>query len=325
MKLELKRINISNISELQEVLERSPRYAFYVDGVHSVPKDSARIALEELPRNIAQENKIVFLVRYNGQNIGAIDLIKDYPNKGIAYIGLLILCEDMHGRGLGRKTYAILEQYILNELGIGRIQLSYIESNPVKNYWSKQGFYKIGEKKPYKGINNKSFSQRMEKQLMLFLGPEEYQEKVNTLFEQVKSDVLAEISSQRFEHIGASSIKNSVSKGDLDIFFGVEKESFESTIGDLIRLGFVEKQNTLRTDDLCMMVTDKYDYDVAIQVVVNGSEFEDFIKFRDFMISRPDLVEELNHLKRKCHGFTPDKYREIKSKWVENIIKQYLS
>ena len=70
-----------------------------------------------------------------------------------------------------------------------------------------------------------------------------------------------------------------------------------------------------------MMVTDKYNYDVAIQIVVNGSEFEDFIKFRDFMMTRPDLVEELNVLKRSCSDFTPDEYRAKKSNWVEGILK----
>lgn len=72
-----------------------------------------------------------------------------------------------------------------------------------------------------------------------------------------------------------------------------------------------------------MMVTDKYNYDVAIQIVVNGSEFENFIKLRDLLNSRPDLVEELNVLKRNCRGFSPEKYRELKSNWVEKVLSKY--
>lgn len=323
MELKLKRIDISNVDELQKVFERSPRYTLNIDGLDSVPEDSAKLALEALPPNILMKDKYVFLVTYKGQNIGAIDLIKGYPTTDIAYIGLLILCEDQQGKGLGRLTYEVLESFILNKLKLGKIQLSYVESNPVGEYWSKLGFYKIGERKPYEGANKSSFSQKMEKELMIFLEPEEYQEKVNSLFKRVKADLEKKLDINRLEHIGASSIKSSVSKGDLDIFLGVESEMLNSTIKNLTRIGFVEKKDTLRTDELCMMTIDRYNHDVAIQVVVNGSEFEDFIKFRDFMISRPDLVEELNTLKRSCEGFTLEEYREVKSAWVENIISKY--
>lgn len=164
----------------------------------------------------------------------------------------------------------------------------------------------------------------MEKELMLFFEPEDYQLKVLNLYELVKSDVLVALGSARFEHIGASSVPGSVSKGDLDIFLGVEKEQFNSTIKKLIDIGFEEKKDTLRTNELCMLTTDMYKHDVAIQVVINGSEFESFINFRDFMISRPDLVKELNQIKRDCRGLVPEHYRKIKSEWVEDIIKKYL-
>ncbi len=159
---------------------------------------------------------------------------------------------------------------------------------------------------------------------MEFLGRETYQAKVNELFLTIKKDITHLLSNCRFEHIGGSSIKGAVSKGDLDIFVGVNQEQFESIIMDLKNVGFTEKQGTLRTNQLCMLVTDKYNHDVALQVVVNGSEFENFLKFRDLMNSRPELVSEMNMFKRQCHGFSPEKYREVKSKWVENIINQYL-
>lgn len=40
------------------------------------------------------------------------------------------------------------------------------------------------------------------------------------------------------------------------------------------------------------------------------------------MMTRPDLVEESNILKRSCSGFTPDEYRAKKSKWFEDILKK---
>ena len=324
MKIELKRIDISYVDELQTVFEMAPNYTLKVDGISTVPEDSAKSAIKALPPDIDYKNKYVFLIKYKDEFIGAVDLIKGYPAKDTAYIGLLLLSENMQGRGLGEASYKAIEKYILNNFQITKIQLSYVESNPVIKFWEKQGFYKIGDRKPYKGVNNRSFSQKMEKELMLFLEPEEYQEKVHSIFLRVREDLKEKIDITRFEHIGASSIKGLVSKGDLDIFLGVDKDRFEQEISNLKDSGFYEKQDTLRNDELCMMVTDKYRYDVAIQVVVNGSKFENFLKFRDLLNNRDDLVEELNALKRRCHGMTPVEYRLSKSKWIENVINTHI-
>ena len=324
MKIELKRIDISYVDELQTVFEMAPNYTLKVDGISTVPEDSAKSAIKALPPDIDYKNKYVFLIKYKDEFIGAVDLIKGYPAKDTAYIGLLLLSENMQGRGLGEASYKVIEKYILNNFQITKIQLSYVESNPVIKFWEKQGFYKIGDRKPYKGINNRSFSQKMEKELMLFLEPEEYQEKVHSIFLRVREDLKEKIDITRFEHIGASSIKGLVSKGDLDIFLGVDKDRFEQEISNLKDSGYYEKQDTLRNDELCMMVTDKYRYDVAIQVVVNGSKFENFLKFRDLLNNRDDLVEELNALKRRCHGMTPLEYRLSKSKWIENVINTHI-
>ncbi|MFG1483481.1 GrpB family protein [Halobacteriovorax sp. HFRX-2_2] len=156
---------------------------------------------------------------------------------------------------------------------------------------------------------------------MKFYEAQDYQDKVNEIFKDLESELSQHLVNVRIIHIGASSIPGAVSKGDLDVFVGVDKKDFESSLVTIKNLGYVEKEGTLRTPQLCMMVTDKYNYDVALQVVVNGSEFEYFIKFRDFMITRPDLVEELNALKRSCSDLNPDDYRAKKSNWVQGILK----
>ena len=82
----------------------------------------------------------------------------------------------------------------------------------------------------------------------------------------------------RVEHIGAPSIPYAVSKGDLDIFVGIEADEFESSVKQLSSLGFQEKVDTLRTAKLCMLESISQE-DVSLQVVANGSEFECFLKF----------------------------------------------
>lgn len=124
----------------------------------------------------------------------------------------------------------------------------------------------------------------------------------------------------RVEHIGSSSIPGAISKGDLDIFVGVPQSNFDETIRIVSAINFHEKADTLRTPSLCMMVTDKYLEDVAIQIVANDTEYECFLLFRDKMQSNPELVAEYNRLKTSCRGMSHDEYRQIKSAFIQTIL-----
>jgi len=111
---------------------------------------------------------------------------------------------------------------------------------------------------------------------VIFFEAKDYQPKVNKIFLDLKKSLLQLLPNVQIEHIGASSIPNAVSKGDLDVYVGVEEELFLQALEKIKSLGFTEKKDTLRTNELCMLITHKYNYDVAIQLVVKGSEFEDF-------------------------------------------------
>lgn len=124
----------------------------------------------------------------------------------------------------------------------------------------------------------------------------------------------------RIEHIGSSSIPGVISKGDLDIFLGVSKSEFNEAIEQLKCLGFYEQEDTLRTESLRMMGTNLYSEDVAIQVVVNGSEYEFFVDFRDKLVSNPKLVLQYNELKRGCIGMCHEQYRAVKSDFIRSVL-----
>lgn len=121
--------------------------------------------------------------------------------------------------------------------------------------------------------------------------------------------------------MGASSIPLAVSKGDLDIYIGVDSGDLESAVKILKGLGFEEKQDTLRTPELCMLESTAND-DVAFQVVANGSEFECFLAFRDKLRANPELVQQYNALKMSCTGWSQDEYRLKKSAFVEHVLAQ---
>lgn len=119
--------------------------------------------------------------------------------------------------------------------------------------------------------------------------------------------------------IGSSAIPNAFSKGDLDIYIEVLPDQFEFAIEQLKTLNFIEKQNTLRTNELCMLESLNND-DVAFQVVVTGSIFTFFLTFRDKLIASPTLVNEYNQLKLQSTHLDHDQYRAVKSNFIERVL-----
>ncbi|MEZ8786422.1 GrpB family protein [Vibrio splendidus] len=154
---------------------------------------------------------------------------------------------------------------------------------------------------------------------MKFYPAEQYQAACYELFIRYEREIKKLIPNARVEHVGASSIPSAVSKGDLDIFVGVELGELEDAIERLTTLGFNEKLDTLRTPELCMLESTSGD-DVALQVVANGSEFECFLRFRDKLRANPALVKQYNTLKMSCEGWPQDEYREKKSDFIEHVL-----
>ncbi|MFA0164137.1 GrpB family protein [Vibrio splendidus] len=154
---------------------------------------------------------------------------------------------------------------------------------------------------------------------MKFYPAEQYQAACYELFIRYEREIKKLIPNARVEHVGASSIPSAVSKGDLDIFVGVELGELEDAIERLTILGFNEKLDTLRTPELCMLESTSSD-DVALQVVANGSEFECFLRFRDKLRANPELVQQYNTLKMSCEGWPQEEYREKKSDFIEHVL-----
>ena len=155
---------------------------------------------------------------------------------------------------------------------------------------------------------------------MEFIEQSEFLPRIEEIYMEILQKLKEIFPDSRIEHIGSSSIPGVISKGDLDIFLGVSKQDFNEAIEQLKCLGFYEKEDTLRTESLRMMSTNLYSEDVAIQVVVNGSEYEFFVDFRDKLVSNPKLVLQYNELKRGCIGMCHERYRAVKSDFIRSVL-----
>ena len=154
---------------------------------------------------------------------------------------------------------------------------------------------------------------------MKFYQADNYQARCYGCFERYRARILVLLPEARVEHIGSSVIPDAISKGDLDIFVGVPAGEHQKSTELLKSLRFKEKQDTLRTSELCMLESENGD-NVALQVVANGSTFEFFLQFRDKLLQNPKLVEKYNRLKLSFEGMNEDSYREAKAKFIESVL-----
>ncbi len=155
---------------------------------------------------------------------------------------------------------------------------------------------------------------------MKFKKYEEYSSHVEVLFTKLSRELRLVLPEARIEHIGSSSIPGSISRGDLDVFVGVDQVNFNDALEKIKSIGFIEKEDTIRSNELYMLVTTKYDYDVAVQLVSNGSEFEDLLRFRNILRSSTELVKQYNEVKLLAENLDENEYRKNKSDFIVQVL-----
>jgi ribosomal protein S18 acetylase RimI-like enzyme len=161
--ISLKKIDHTSQALVQTLLDAAPTYYLLIDGVPNA--GSAKAVFEELPPGRTHADKHVLLIEEDGVPAGVIDLVIGYPKDNIAYIGLLVVDESHQGRGLGRASFQILENYIRN-FDVDSIQLGVNDTNhPGMSFWTKLGFQKNGRSRPHQGKQVASTVFVMEKPL----------------------------------------------------------------------------------------------------------------------------------------------------------------
>lgn len=155
---------------------------------------------------------------------------------------------------------------------------------------------------------------------MLLFEPSQYQAEIAARFQDVRTVISALVPEGRVEHIGSSAIPGAVSKGDLDICLIVPLCTHAGIVSRLIAQGYQEQQDTLRTPELCMLNSPASAAEHAIQLVASGSEFENFLQFRDALLANPALVEQYNAVKSQSSHLGAGSYRAAKSAFIAMVL-----
>ncbi len=127
---------------LQAVYETVPAYYALFGGLRT---DEAYKALTESP-GVGDSHHAWGLFE-GGELIGHLDFVLGYPESTTAYLGLLLVRGDRHGRGLGRAAF---EQWLAWVMAgpFRRVRLGIVEGNESAFvFWERVGCRPTGERK----------------------------------------------------------------------------------------------------------------------------------------------------------------------------------
>ena len=137
------------LADLQRVFEASSGYFIRLTG-YPASGGEAQSALTALPPGMGYGDKFIFGVYANDERVGVADLIRGYPDRKTAMLGLLLLSEKVHGRGIGKAAYQAIETLISRWAGVETVRIGIVSTNDqVIPFWEKMGFKDTGVRKPY--------------------------------------------------------------------------------------------------------------------------------------------------------------------------------
>jgi len=149
--------------------------------------------------------------------------------------------------------------------------------------------------------------------IMHFVPVETIQKIANDQFEIQKIFLHKLIPLADIQHVGATSVPGSLTKGDLDIQVRVPKNKFVSARTILDQHYKPNHQDDIWTEEFASF--ENYAnpaIPIGIQLTVQGSNYDEFYKIRDLFINNPELLKRYNAIKKQCEGKSSIEYRKHK-------------
>ena len=145
-KFNVKRISEENVEEILALCEKNALFYQYHPPVAT--RESILDDLNALPPNKEMKDKY-YLGFYMEDSLAAVmDLIVDFPEEKVAYIGFFMVEAELQGHGIGTKIMSDCMDY-LKELGYEKLRLAIDEGNPQSQaFWRKNLFQETGQRVP---------------------------------------------------------------------------------------------------------------------------------------------------------------------------------
>jgi ribosomal protein S18 acetylase RimI-like enzyme len=147
--------------QLQALFERCPDFAQLVEG-EGVSPSAAQDTFEALPPGKTLDDKFLYGVfTPQGELCCVLEGIRDYPEAGVWWIGLLLIDPAVRRHGLGQKLVQRFCDHVRSAKG-NAVMLGVVEENqPAFQFWKRQGFELVRTTEP------RPFGKKIQKVLVM--------------------------------------------------------------------------------------------------------------------------------------------------------------
>jgi len=144
----VRRLQPADAGRLQPLFDRCADYAMIVDG-EPFSATAADDIFRSGPPGRPLDDKFIFgLVDARGEIAGLLEGMRDYPEPGAWWIGLLLLDPDVRGQGVGRELVESFAGYARSQ-GAGSLMLGVVEENRgAYRFWEQAGFALVRTTEP---------------------------------------------------------------------------------------------------------------------------------------------------------------------------------
>jgi ribosomal protein S18 acetylase RimI-like enzyme len=139
----VRQVTTTDEAGVQAFLTACDDYAVMLTGKPH-DSDAAAQVFAALPPDKTAADKFVLAIEAPDRPlIGLIDAIKDYPEPGVWFLGLLLLHPDARSQGLGEKVYAAFAEWVFAQGG-DIVRLGVVKQNErALAFWTKAGFQEV--------------------------------------------------------------------------------------------------------------------------------------------------------------------------------------
>ncbi|SFS05801.1 GNAT family N-acetyltransferase [Sphingomonas jatrophae] len=132
----------ADAAAVAKLFGRCARYFLLQDGEPAGMADAHAVFTDVPPGHDARE-KMVLGCWAGCDLLGVAEILRDYPDTGVWYLGFLIVDEAARGRGVGCALYAAVEDRAARA-GASEIRLAVLEDNTAgARFWCARGFAEI--------------------------------------------------------------------------------------------------------------------------------------------------------------------------------------
>ena len=130
----------ADIPALNALFARCTNYALLVEGEPPARDAAAGIFANRPPEVAAEDHFTIDLYNDADTLIGLLEALRDYPEVGTTYIGLLLLDPDARSGGVGSAVHSAFAAWAKGQ-GTGRLMLSVVEENrAAQRFWQRLSY-----------------------------------------------------------------------------------------------------------------------------------------------------------------------------------------